>query len=109
MRIFIKRWHIYITLCVFFLTVYVLISISLFSIGYKLKELEDKYKELTLINKNKQSEFLKLLSPSKMKEMMSKYNMELKKPEEWRYVEVFKEKEGFISGIGENKAEASTR
>ena len=40
---------------------------------------------------------------------MSKYDIKLKNPEEWRYVEIEKEREGFISEIRKDKAEASTR
>ncbi len=108
-RIPIKRWHIYIFIGAFFLTIYTLLSIELLSMGYKLKDLEDRYQELTLINKNKQSEFFKLLSPERIKELMSKYDIKLKNPEEWRYVEIEKEREGFISEIRKDKAEASTR
>ena len=108
-KIDVTRWEIYFFLGGILLCSYVFLSSKIIDIGYKIEKSENKYHDAILINQNYQAKLLQVCCQESLKGLMKKYNIALKSPSTWSFVDVKIEKNTLRTGLLNEKAEANTK
>ncbi|MCM8818508.1 MAG: hypothetical protein NC915_03395 [Candidatus Omnitrophica bacterium] len=85
------------TLCTFYLLVYAFFSLKIIHIGYKIAKVKEEYEYLSLLNKNYNLQFTKLITPENIEKLAKEKNIILTVPKDWCFLKVKGENENLVS------------
>ena len=101
-------WQVYLLIIAVFLPLYVFLYAKIIATGYAIDKKEERYQELAMINKGLSTQYMTLLSPESLKNLVTKFNIPLEVPADWSLVEIRRKPEDLRSTSNDGKAEANT-
>lgn len=101
----VPTWFIFLGILFAFLCFYVFLSCKVIAIGYKMQEAKKRHENLNMLNKHYKAEILRLSSQSELLKRAESFNIALKIPNSWCYMDIEHEKP---QGNRDGKAEAGT-
>ncbi len=99
------NWALFLGLTFAFLCIYVLLSVKVIAIGYRMEDAKKKHENLDMLNENYKAEILRLTSQAELLKRAEKFNLQLVTPSRWCYMEIEKPEQ---DGKNNGKAEAGT-